>query len=192
MSYLRPEDIAARLDHARQVGDNKYKGQCPAHQDNSPSLSISEGYKATVMYCHAGCTLDAICGALGIGREILFHDYTPDSAPSSGLNAILRQMIRDHTPGANLRTISDIMLVAFGADDLAFEGLALVRWDYPGLADLPYEEAMKRHYPLVKHSLLNSMLQPWCDANLDRCEDWETIKDAAMKKIHETWRTHYA
>lgn len=40
------------------------KARCPAHQDSSPSLSISPGRKAVLFKCFAGCPQDAILAAL--------------------------------------------------------------------------------------------------------------------------------
>jgi len=41
--------------------------QCPAHKDETASLSISEGRDGrALLKCHAGCDLDSILGALGL------------------------------------------------------------------------------------------------------------------------------
>ncbi len=40
---------------------------CPAHDDKSPSLSISEGSDGRVLiHCHCGCTVESICHAVGL------------------------------------------------------------------------------------------------------------------------------
>lgn len=38
---------------------------CPAHEDEKPSLSIDDCDGRTVWYCHAGCSQEAVCDALG-------------------------------------------------------------------------------------------------------------------------------
>lgn len=39
--------------------------RCPAHDDRNPSLSISEGQDGTpLVYCHAGCSQEAVISAL--------------------------------------------------------------------------------------------------------------------------------
>jgi putative DNA primase/helicase len=38
--------------------------RCPAHDDNKPSLDVSEGNKGAVWYCHAGCSQEAVRAAL--------------------------------------------------------------------------------------------------------------------------------
>ena len=46
---------------------------CPAHDDNNPSLSISEAADGKVLlHCHAGCDVDAIVEALGLTMANLF------------------------------------------------------------------------------------------------------------------------
>ena len=49
--------------------------QCPAHEDDSASLSVAEGtVKAVVVHCHAGCSFQAVADAavdLGVPRAAL-------------------------------------------------------------------------------------------------------------------------
>jgi hypothetical protein len=49
--------------------------RCPAHDDRDPSLSIDAGDDGRALVnCHAGCTVDAVCGAIGLGIPDLFPD----------------------------------------------------------------------------------------------------------------------
>lgn len=58
-------------------GDRQKTARCPAHEDSTASLSISEGRDGRVIvHCHAGCSLDAICCALGIMPSDLFQKET--------------------------------------------------------------------------------------------------------------------
>ena len=55
---------ALELHGSRTVGKN---WQCPAHLDDNPSLSISEGTGGKVLAkCFAGCSFDDIRAALGL------------------------------------------------------------------------------------------------------------------------------
>src|ERR1700719_4519256 len=46
---------------------------CPAHDDNMNSLSIGEGADGrALLFCHAGCSLNEVVAALGIGVRELF------------------------------------------------------------------------------------------------------------------------
>ena len=58
----------------RSSGDG-FSARCPAHDDTRPSLSISEGHDgATLIYCHAGCSLDQILEALSLEKSVLQGD----------------------------------------------------------------------------------------------------------------------
>lgn len=47
--------------------------RCPAHDDWNPSLSIHAGDDGRALVnCHAGCTVDAVCGAIGLRPADLF------------------------------------------------------------------------------------------------------------------------
>ena len=58
--------VLARLTHPKRQGAG-YVARCPAHDDSTPSLSVSVGASgAVVLHCHAGCTTEAVVGALGL------------------------------------------------------------------------------------------------------------------------------
>lgn len=66
---------------AKKVG-KRWSARCPAHEDSSPSLSISEGSEGRVLLkCHAGCTVDAIRAALGASWSDLFAESTRSGSP---------------------------------------------------------------------------------------------------------------
>jgi hypothetical protein len=50
--------------------------RCPAHDDSSPSLSISQGDGKVVLHCHAGCAVNDIVAALGLHMRDLFDTPT--------------------------------------------------------------------------------------------------------------------
>ena len=46
---------------------NGWSARCPAHEDQRPSLSVSEGDDGRALVrCHAGCTVESICDAVGL------------------------------------------------------------------------------------------------------------------------------
>jgi hypothetical protein len=56
--------------------------RCPAHDDRNPSLSIHAGDDGRALVnCHAGCTVDAVCGSIGLRPADLF---IPDASRRSG------------------------------------------------------------------------------------------------------------
>jgi hypothetical protein len=67
-------ELLSRLDGVRPRGTGKWSARCIAHQDNNPSLSISEGERGLLVKCWAGCTLNEITAALGIEIKDLFFD----------------------------------------------------------------------------------------------------------------------
>lgn len=72
-----------RLDFVKPAGRNKWLARCPAHDDRSPSLSITEGEDGrTLIYCFAGCGSTDILAAVGLDYSALFpadDHYTPKS-----------------------------------------------------------------------------------------------------------------
>jgi 5S rRNA maturation endonuclease (ribonuclease M5) len=65
------QDFAELLSHVKRSGAN-FSARCPAHDDQHESLSFADGDKGVVLTCHAGCRVEAICGALGIPVAGLF------------------------------------------------------------------------------------------------------------------------
>ena len=65
MAQFSLTDILEKVQGVKKSG-NEYKAQCPAHDDKNPSLSITEKDGKTLLYCHAGCTQQAVLDALGI------------------------------------------------------------------------------------------------------------------------------
>ncbi|MGA3268092.1 MAG: AAA family ATPase [Verrucomicrobiota bacterium] len=50
-----------------------WQAKCPAHDDRTPSLSVSEGPDGrTLLHCHGGCNPEAVCAAVGITEADLF------------------------------------------------------------------------------------------------------------------------
>ena len=86
-------DILGRLQGVRG-GDGKWSARCPAHEDQNPSLSIAESGGRVLLYCHAGCTYEAIRSALGLDKDDgassiqTVYDYRDESG------ALLYQVVR--------------------------------------------------------------------------------------------------
>ena len=62
----------------KRYGD-KSQCQCPAHDDKHASLTITKGRKCTLFYCHAGCSVDKILGAVALEKRDTFYDVEPRS-----------------------------------------------------------------------------------------------------------------
>lgn len=86
----------------RKRGDS-WSACCPAHDDRNPSLSISAGSDGrALLKCHAGCTVDAVCGALGLKQSDLFEksERTQVAAPRKKPSATVTTVTGTETPAA--------------------------------------------------------------------------------------------
>lgn len=69
-------------------GLNQWQALCPAHDDKSPSLTITEIEDGTVLLkCWAGCSANEIVSSIGLGLKDLFprteHTYKPSKLKPS-------------------------------------------------------------------------------------------------------------
>jgi hypothetical protein len=82
---VNTEEILRRLDRVHKSGAG-WVARCPAHEDRTPSLSITVENGKALLYCHAGCTLESIVGAAGMTVADLFLD-NGHAAPQAHANA---------------------------------------------------------------------------------------------------------
>jgi 5S rRNA maturation endonuclease (ribonuclease M5) len=70
---MRVHELAARLE--AKCNGHGWQAKCPAHEDHTPSLSISEGHDGRILLkCFAGCPTESIVAALGLELRDLFVD----------------------------------------------------------------------------------------------------------------------
>jgi putative DNA primase/helicase len=60
------EVLLGRLEGVRPAGPNSWVARCPAHDDRNPSLSVSVKEGRVLVHCFAGCSADAVLGAVGL------------------------------------------------------------------------------------------------------------------------------
>lgn len=71
---MNVEAFLARLQGVRHNGSG-WQARCPAHEDRSPSLSVSEGRDGRVLlHCFSGCSAESVCAALQIRVGDLFGE----------------------------------------------------------------------------------------------------------------------
>lgn len=75
---MKTEELLSLLDGVQRRGNGKWSAKCSAHNDRSPSLSVSEGDKGILLKCWAGCSLQAITAKLGLSLSDLFFEGLPD------------------------------------------------------------------------------------------------------------------
>ena len=66
-------ELLSSLDRVRRASRG-WMACCPAHDDRNPSLSISEKDGRILLHCFAGCTVEGIVSALGLGLADLYAD----------------------------------------------------------------------------------------------------------------------
>lgn len=67
----------SRVTDALQAHGSRGRGtawQCVAHEDRSPSLSVTNGNKGVVINCHAGCATQDVVSTLGLTMADLFDE----------------------------------------------------------------------------------------------------------------------
>lgn len=67
MNKITARQIAESLGNGKQVkqSETKWNTVCPAHDDNGPSLTVTEGHGGRLLVkCHAGCSQQSVIDAL--------------------------------------------------------------------------------------------------------------------------------
>lgn len=70
---MQLDDFVDLLEGVKVQGGG-YIARCPAHEDRSPSLSVTEGDEGILVKCHAGCLTEAVVEALGLEMKDLFFE----------------------------------------------------------------------------------------------------------------------
>lgn len=74
--------ILERLEMVRKTGSNKWIARCPAHEDGTPSLSVTEvnNGNRVLIHCHGGCGALDILESIGLDWSALYpegENYSP-------------------------------------------------------------------------------------------------------------------
>lgn len=69
---MNAAEFARLIKKATRSGD-QWSGCCPAHDDQSASLSFRDVEDRTLVNCHKGCSFKAIAAALGLKPRDFFH-----------------------------------------------------------------------------------------------------------------------
>jgi len=70
------DELLARLEKVKKVGNGKWQACCPVHGDKNPSMSIKEENDGKVLcYCFAcGAKGDQVVRAVGLPISVLFSE----------------------------------------------------------------------------------------------------------------------
>ncbi len=66
----RAAQLLDRLHGVRPTSSG-WKGKCPAHDDQNPSLSINCDGSTLLLHCHAGCPTESVLQAIGLDMSFL-------------------------------------------------------------------------------------------------------------------------
>ncbi len=74
-----PTAYERMLDALHEHGTVRANGttasaRCPSHEDHNPSLSLRRIEGSVLLHCHAGCGVDDVLAALGLGMRDLYDD----------------------------------------------------------------------------------------------------------------------
>lgn len=99
---MKIADFLARLDGVKAL-KRGWMARCPAHDDTTPSLSVTEKADRILLKCHAECPAEAVVSALGLRMVDLFTESavssreiiaTYDYVDADGM--LLYQVVRYH------------------------------------------------------------------------------------------------
>lgn len=105
--------LLGQLDTINESG-NGWTARCPAHDDTRPSLSIAQAADGScLVHCFAGCTVEEVVAAVGLGLTDLFADDAHAGRKST------EQRLVDLVQDADVELFHDPQGRAFAAYDVA-------------------------------------------------------------------------
>lgn len=95
MTSVRVQQLLDALSQAgckvHSLGTGRWQAQCPAHEDRTPSMSISQNRAGEIgIKCHAGCETGDILKQLGLKWGVLFPDNKGDGRSASKKKTIVK------------------------------------------------------------------------------------------------------
>lgn len=73
------DKLLSQLTKLKRTGRESWIACCPAHDDKSPSMTITEKDDGRVLvHCFAGCSVDSILGAVGLTFSDLYPETEAD------------------------------------------------------------------------------------------------------------------
>lgn len=89
------EDFVARLEKVRKAGERSWSACCPAHEDRSPSLRVSDKDGTILLKCFAGCSAQEIVSAVGVNLSDLFPPRNEHEAKQYRRERVIRGTLKD-------------------------------------------------------------------------------------------------
>lgn len=63
------DNLLSRLQKVKRTANNSWLACCPAHDDKTPSLTVSDRDGRILIHCFAGCSTEDVIGAIGMDWE---------------------------------------------------------------------------------------------------------------------------
>jgi predicted protein tyrosine phosphatase len=60
------DKLLSRLDKVKRTTSNSWLACCPAHDDRTPSLTLTDRDGRILIHCFAGCSTESVLGAIGL------------------------------------------------------------------------------------------------------------------------------
>ncbi len=79
---MKTLQLIDRLLGVRKTGPATWIARCPAHDDKSPSLTVTEADDRILMHCFAGCDVHSIVAAVGMEITDLFPERLEPHEPA--------------------------------------------------------------------------------------------------------------
>ena len=70
---MNAQDVLDRLEKVTG-SKGKWMACCPAHQDKSPSLAVTEADDRVLVHCFSGCDTQDVTAAIGLNVADLFYN----------------------------------------------------------------------------------------------------------------------
>ena len=163
MSNAPIDLILSKLNRAKKAGPESWMACCPAHEDRTPSLSISAGDDGRVLLnCFAGCGVEAVLAALGLDLSDLYVTPAEDARRGALASPAPHKPPRDESTPRAFVSLDDVRAAYVGSlgepsaswtyRDPAGDVLGVVfRWETPnGKTIRPafrFPDGWRRTYP---------------------------------------------
>ena len=90
------ENLLERLEAVKQTGKDRWIARCPAHDDNSPSLSIRDVGETFLVKCWVGCHALDVMEAVNLSPSDFWDGDSPKPArPSITVKELARVLDRE-------------------------------------------------------------------------------------------------
>ena len=66
--------LLEKLEKVRASGQGRWMACCPAHEDRTPSLQITQANDRVLIHCHAGCGGNEVLEAVGLDFSVLYPE----------------------------------------------------------------------------------------------------------------------